>query len=49
MANKAGPEEDWKTRALEFGEAMGDLLRVLEGVETGSKWTTSRGPCTKLH
>ncbi len=35
MANKAGPEEVWKARALELGEAMGDLLRVLEGVELG--------------
>ena len=35
MADKAGPEEDWTTRGIEFGEAMGDLLRILEAVETG--------------
>ena len=35
MTDKAGPEEDWTTRGIEFGEAMGDLLRILEAVETG--------------
>jgi hypothetical protein len=36
MSDKAGPEEDWTTRGLDlFGEAMGDLLRILEAVETG--------------
>jgi hypothetical protein len=35
MADKAGPEEEWATRGIEFGEAMGDLLRIMEAVETG--------------
>jgi len=35
MTDKAGPEEDWTTRGIEFGEAMGELLRILEAVETG--------------
>ncbi len=48
MTDKAGPDEGWKARALEFGEAMGDLLRVLEGVDSGVKLTTSRGPCTRF-
>jgi len=34
MTDKAGPEEDWTARGIEFGEAMGELLRILEGVET---------------
>jgi len=34
MTDKAGPEEDWTTRGIEFGEVMGELLRILEGVET---------------
>jgi len=34
MTDKAGPEEDWTARGIEFGEAMGDLLRILEGVKT---------------
>ncbi len=35
MADKDGPEEGWTTRGIEFGEAMGELLRLLEGVEIG--------------
>jgi hypothetical protein len=35
MTDKAGPEEDWATRGIEFGEAMGELLRILEAMETG--------------
>ena len=35
MTDKAGPEEDWTTRGIEFGETMGELLRILEAVETG--------------
>jgi hypothetical protein len=35
MTDKAGPEEDLATRGIEFGEAMGELLRILEAVETG--------------
>ncbi len=35
MTDKAGPNEDWTTRSIEFGEAMGDLIRLLEAVETG--------------
>ncbi len=34
MTDKAGPEEDWATRGIEFGEAMGELLRILEALET---------------
>ena len=34
MTDKAGPEEDWTARGIEFGEAMGELLRILEVVET---------------
>jgi hypothetical protein len=26
MTDKAGPEEDWTTRGIELGEAMGELM-----------------------
>jgi len=35
MTDKAGPKEEWTARGIEFGEAMGELLRILEGVKTG--------------
>ena len=35
MTDNAGPDEDWTARGLEFGEAMGKLLRILERVEIG--------------
>ena len=35
MIDKAGPEEDSTARGIEFGEAMGDVQRIMEGVETG--------------
>jgi len=35
MTDRAGPEEDWTARGVEFGETMGDLLRILEAMETG--------------
>ena len=43
MTDKAGPEEDWTARGIEFGEAMGELLQILEGVETGVEAGVFRG------
>ena len=34
MSDKAGPEEDWTARGIKFGEAMGELMRIMESVET---------------
>jgi hypothetical protein len=35
MAARKSTDEDWRNWGRSFGEAMGDLLRIMEAVETG--------------